>query len=45
MTAYRASRQGIQPVQWLHQWQGAADGLQHSDGDPASAAISSATPL
>ena len=43
--SHRDSRQGVQLVQWLHEWQGAADGLQHADGGPSSAALQSPAPL
>lgn len=42
---HRNSRQTLQPVQWLYQWQGAADGLQHPDGNTSSAALQSPAPL
>lgn len=29
---HRDSRQDLQSIQWLHQWQGAADCIQHTDG-------------
>lgn len=43
--SYRDCRQGVQLVQWLHQRQGAADGLQHTDGDPVPAPVQSPAPL
>ena len=45
LSLHRNSRQSLQPVQWLHQWEGAADGLQHPDGNSSSLAIQSPAPL
>lgn len=41
----RDSRQDLQSVQWVHEWKGAADCLQHADGGLSLHAVSSPAPL
>lgn len=41
----RDSRQDLQSVQWVHEWKGAADCLQHADGGLSLHAVPSPAPL
>ena len=41
----RNSRQDLQSLQWLYQWEGAADGLQHASGSGLPNSPSSPLPL
>lgn len=44
-SSFRDSRPSLQPVQWLHERQGAANSLQYTNGDFSTHAVPCATPL